>query len=70
MSRSTPNLAASATISAFFILASADLDNVVGLIKPNSADEFSETFSDESADLRSSLEKKPFFFVSFVSLIS
>ena len=63
-------MAASATISAFFILTSTDLDNVVGLVKPNSADGFSETLSDESADPPSSLEKKPFFFVSFVSLIS
>ena len=57
-------------MSAFFILEITDLDNLVGFVIPNSADELSESLSDESADLPSSLEKKPFFFVSFVSLIS
>ena len=57
-------------MSAFFILEITDLDNLVGFVISNSADELSESLSDESADLPSSLEKKPFFFVSFVSLIS
>ena len=88
ISRSRPNFAAAATISAFFILVSADLDNVLSIPVFDSADEVSESLSDLGADpfksagfsgsllastasdLPSSLEKKPFFFVSFVSLIT
>ena len=88
ISKSTPNSAAAETISAFFILASADLDNILDFVEADSTDEvlgelsvegddtFASSFfsnslvASESSDLPNNLEKKPFFFVSFVSLIT